>query len=142
MLTTMEKLIFLKRVPLFTELNSDILIAIGEIVTEKNFPAGQHIFHENEMGDTLYIILAGEVEISKIFADKEKKVLSRLQVTEFFGEMSIFDDRPRSATALAVKDTTLLSIQKSQFRDLISEYPEIMFEMYKVAIQRLRNANE
>jgi CRP/FNR family cyclic AMP-dependent transcriptional regulator len=142
MLSRMEKIIFLKKVPIFAELNSEILIALSEILNEEYYPANSIIFKENDIGDTLYIIFRGEVEISKTTEDGEKKVLAHLGATDIFGEMGVFDDKPRSATVIALKDTITLTINKAQFRDLIIEYPEIMFEMYRVAIERLRRTNE
>ncbi len=141
-LSLMEKVLFLKKVTLFDELNSDILIAIAEVAEEKEFQSNEVVFHENDIGDTLYLIVFGEVEISTIDTGGQKRKLNVLKSAEVFGEMSLFDSRPRSATATALKPARLLAIRKNQFRDLISDYPEIMFEMYRVAIERLRKADK
>ncbi|MFA5859531.1 MAG: cyclic nucleotide-binding domain-containing protein [Elusimicrobiota bacterium] len=141
-LSMMEKVLFLKKVSLFSELNSDILIAIAEVAEERDWNEKEVIFRENESGDTLYLIVFGEVEISITPQNSQKRVLNIAKSTEIFGEMSLFDSSPRSATAIAAKPVKLLALRKNQFRDLISEYPEIMFEMYRIAIERLRKADK
>ena len=100
------------------------------------------IFNENVMGDVLYIIKKGSVQIYKVLGSGQEKTLAVLHEQAFFGEMSLLDDSPRSASARAMEDSTLLNVDKDSFKEVVNEYPEIAFEIFKVFSQRLREANK
>ena len=142
MLSIMETILFLKRIPIFTNIHGEGLKRIADIAQEKVFEAGKVIFHENEMGDVLYIIKKGSVQIFKILGSGQEKTLAVLHEQAFFGEMSILDNSPRSASAKATEDSTLLAVDKESFKEVVNEYPEIAFEIFKVFSQRLREANK
>ena len=142
MLSIMETILFLKRIPIFTNIHGEGLKRIADIAQETVFEAGKVIFHENEMGDVLYIIKKGSVQIFKILGSGQEKTLAVLHEQAFFGEMSILDNSPRSASAKATEDSTLLAVDKESFKEVVNEYPEIAFEIFKVFSQRLREANK
>src|ERR1043166_8511401 len=96
------KIQFLRRVPIFGALNEDSLQRVASIMLEKSYSRKSIVFHEGDHGDTLYIIKAGRIKIAKVAIDGREKTLTILQPGDFFGEMAIFDNLPRSATAEAI----------------------------------------
>jgi hypothetical protein len=101
------------------------------------FAAGQEIFREGRPGAEMFIIEDGEVEISRLHGASEKR-LSTLGPGDFFGEMALLEDRPRSATARARTDCKLLPIDASTFDQLLRDNPEIAIRMMRKMSGRLR----
>ena len=99
------------------------------------------LFQEGDRGEEMYIIQAGKVKISKKVRGVDK-TLAMLEKGEFFGEMSILNDKPRSATAETVEDSDLLVIDRKTFDTLIRGNPEITVRFIKRLADRLREANE
>jgi HEAT repeat protein len=137
----MNRVLFLKKISLFQYLSLDQLLTIDEILDQKEFLSGETIFAQGSLGSNFYIIYRGTVVIRRKF-EQEEQELAQLSAGEFFGEMSLFDDAPRSATAVAATDCTLLAVDRSHFHSLIDQRPEIALEMCRVLSLRLRMANE
>ena len=110
---------------------------VAEIAKEIEVPKGIVLFHENEIGDCLYIVVSGQVEVIKTFEHKEK-ILAVLGEKECVGEMSILDDEPRSATVKTNTNVFLLKITNDDFKELINENPEIAFGVFKMFTGRIR----
>lgn len=142
MISIMETILFLKRIPLFSNIHGEGLKRIADISVEKVFEAGDIVFNEGDIGDVLYIIKKGSVKIFKKLENGEEKTLAVLKEQQYFGEMAILDDSTRSASARAAEDSILLSVDKENFREVVKEFPEIAFEIFKVFSQRLREANK
>lgn len=106
------------------------------------FLAGQEIFREGSPGDQMYVILEGEVEILKAAQAGSAKVLSTLGKGEFFGEMALIDDSPRSASAVAKVDTKLLGMTESVLDSYIQTNPDFASKMIRNLAKRLRGANK
>lgn len=140
MLSLMETIIFLKGVSIFREVDGEGLRFLAEKAEERVLEAGSIVCQENEMGDEMYIIKKGKVEIYR-GAGLTKSVIATLGEKSFFGEMAILEDAPRSASVKTLEDTTLIVIRKESFREAILEYPRIAFEALRVLSQRLREAN-
>lgn len=140
MLLTMEKILFLKTVPIFAGMSGEELRALAEIVDEVNFKEGDYIFHENDPGEELFVIVQGSVHVITGEGGAEK-VLATLHERDCFGEMSILDDEPRSATGRAAEDSLMLRVEREEFRELIREEPEVAFGVFRVFTRRLRQAN-
>lgn len=96
----------------------------------KKFEKDQIIFSEYERGDSFYLIQSGEVKILKLFGAIEK-TLDVLKEGEFFGEMAIMDDSPRSATAVAETDLTVLEFKKEGFKLLVENNPQVAINLLK-----------
>jgi len=133
MITTVEKVLFLKSVDLFRALPGEELATIAEIAEEQPFAAGDQIFAEGEPGDALYLVVEGAVKVHK-----GDKALSQLGEREVFGEMAVLDAEPRTASATVVKDAVLLKIGRDDFRDVLRERPEIGMGVLQVLSRRLR----
>ncbi len=135
MISTVEKALFLKSIELFSQIPGADLSQIAQITDEAHFEEGDEIFAEGELGDTLFFIIEGAVRIHS--GSDEIAVLGERQV---FGEMSLLDSEPRSASAGATTDVTLLKIQRDDFNEILSEKPEIAQGIIRVLTQRLRKS--
>ena len=136
MISTVEKVLFLKSVDLFRALPSEELAQIAEIAEEVPLAAGDRVFEEGEPGDSLYLIAEGRVRVHK--GDKE---LVRLSIRDVFGEMAVLDSEPRSASVTVTDDAVLLKIGRDDFRDILGERPEISMGVMKVLTRRLRETS-
>jgi len=138
-----SKISFLKRVPIFGGVGDESLTKMATITSEKSFSKRNIVFHEGDYGDTLYIIKMGRIKIAKVAIDGREKTLTILKTGDFFGEMAIFDDMPRSATAEAMdNDVKLFCISKTDFERLITENPSIALRIMKDLTRRIRQVNE
>ena len=99
--------------------------------------AGETLIHEGDLGDTAYCIVEGEVRVWKRGESGEVE-LARLGKGSIFGEMSIVDEKPRSASITAVTDTRLKELQRSQFLDSFQQDPEFAISLLRVLFERLR----
>ncbi len=106
----------------------------------KKLNPGEVLFNEGEIGEVMYLIRQGKVKIVK-GKGEEGKVLAVLKEGDFFGEMAIIDNSPRSATAIAVDEVTLLGIDKETFHSKIRENPLISYILETLS-RRLRGADE
>jgi len=137
------KIQFLRRVPIFGALNEDSMQRIASIMLEKAYSRKSIVFHEGDHGDTLYIIKSGRVKIAKVAIDGREKTLTIMQPGDFFGEMAIFDNLPRSATAEAIdSEVRLFGLSKKDFERLIHEYPSIALRIMKDLTRRIRQINQ
>ena len=117
------------------------LLVIDVLLASKEFLRDESIFREGSIGGEFYIIQRGTVAIQKRFGESERE-LARLSASECFGEMALFDDAPRSASAVAASDATLLALERSRFSSLLMQRPEMALEVCRVLSWRLRDANE
>jgi CRP-like cAMP-binding protein len=107
----------------------------------KNYKDGDIIFEENSIGKEMYIILTGNAKVIKK-KDGAETTLATLEEGDFFGEMSLFDNSPRSATVKALGDIKLLEINQKNFLKKISRDPSLAFRMLEKMSQRIRNSDE
>lgn len=136
----MSRVFFLRGIPLFQYLSLDDLLIIDDALTQKEFLAGETIFAEGSLGVEFCIVYRGSVLIQKKLVETQQE-LARLGPGECFGEMALFDDAPRSATAIASTDCTLLTLERSRFSSLLAQRPEMAWEVCRVLSLRLREAN-
>lgn len=135
MISTVEKVLFLKSIDLFSQIPGEDLAAVAIISTEERREQGDEVFAEGEAGDALYLVIDGKVRVHK-----QDRVIAELGERECFGEMAILDAAPRSATVTAVNDTNLLKLTREDFQDIMAEKPEIAMGIIKVLTRRLRDA--
>ncbi|MDI6756830.1 MAG: Crp/Fnr family transcriptional regulator [Endomicrobiia bacterium] len=131
----------LKKIVLFRRLSERDLDKIKSIGKFRNYKPGEIIFGENTSGNALYIVLSGVV---KIFTQTglKKKTLAYLQAGEFFGEMSLIDLKPRSASAVALENCELMVIEKKEFNRLLSRDVNIVLNIMRTLTLRLRTADQ
>jgi CRP/FNR family transcriptional regulator, cyclic AMP receptor protein len=136
----------LKTLPLFKELNSAELANVTSLFFEKVYSKNSTLFVEGMPGEILYVIKKGSVQITKKMATGAEAVLATLKEGEFLGEMSLIDNRPRTATARVAEESTLLVMTKKAFNMMMEKYPEVALKtllvFLKIANERLRKANE
>ena len=96
---------------------------------------------EDDPGDALYIVSAGQVKVVLIGEDGREVILSVLNDGDFFGEMSLIDDEPRSAHVIAMRDSRLLVLRRDDFQQQLQQVPSIALKVLKVMVQRLRRAD-
>ncbi len=138
----LERLLFLKRSPLFGEVPTDDLRVVVEQLREEACFVGERIFDIHDPVDEMYIVMSGKVGISLNENPELAQFVSVLGPGECFGEMGLLDDLPRSATAHVVEDVILLCLERDKLRGLLVSYPELAFGLLRSLSLRLRNANE
>ena len=138
---------FLKKLYLFEGLSDRAMFKIMGIMYAKEYPANEIIFSEKDIGRAVFIIKSGEVEITKSSKDTNKNiVLSKLSAGDFFGEMALLEEEPRSATARTTKNSELLFMYKVRFDALLEHYPrgaaKVVHNLAKMLSKRLRHTSE
>jgi len=134
MLTTVEKVLFLKSIDLFSRIPGEDLAQISVITEETTYEDGEIIFEEGQLGDALFLVVGGKVRVHR-----GNKEIARLSNGECFGEMAILDSAPRSATVTALDEVDCLKIEREDFYDILGEKPEIAQGIIRVLTARLRH---
>jgi CRP-like cAMP-binding protein len=129
-------------VPLFSGLDRAELDRFADLTREKFFPKGSVILFENDPGDSLYVIRSGRVKVVLIAEDGREVILGVLGVGEHFGELSLIDDRPRSAHVIAMDDSSLIVLRREDFRRRVESSPIIGWSLLRELSHRLRHADE
>jgi CRP/FNR family transcriptional regulator, cyclic AMP receptor protein len=137
MLTSVDRLLFVRRVPIFQELRDDFIVRLASVMDELTFPSNHSMFRQGEEGRSLYIVISGRIKIH--IDDRQLAVFSK---GESFGEMAIFDTQPRSATATTLEPSECLELTQEQLYDAIEETPEISVNIIRVLSRRIRNLNQ
>jgi CRP/FNR family cyclic AMP-dependent transcriptional regulator len=128
-----QRILFLKNVPLFSTMTPDTLAWVAEAADETSCPSGQVIFEKDSQGDSMYVIADGSVRIHD-----GDKTLASLPSGAFFGELSILDGETRSATATAETDCLLLVIRQNSFRRILSNRFDVTENLLKILVRRIR----
>ena len=126
---------------LFSGLSDEELIALKSITQTAFYPAGHVVFKEKDAGDGLYVIGDGRIDISATVAEGETKILSRLGPGEFFGEMAVVDNEPRSATATVEKEATLYFIPRDPMLRMLERLPRLSVGLVRSISLRMRDFN-
>jgi signal transduction histidine kinase len=130
----------LKKIPLFENLDTASLKKIQALLKQEKFKKGSTVIKEGDKGDSLFIILQGEVVVIKGKGRTKEKVTS-LQPFNFFGEMSLLEDKPRSASIVAEQDSLILKLDKKDFVRLVGKFPDISFKIMKTLSARIRETD-
>lgn len=136
MLTSVDRLLFVRGVPLFKELRDDFLVRLASIMDELAFPAKHTIFTQGQDGRSLYILVSGKVRVH--VGDRE---LARLEKGKFFGEMAVFDAEPRSASVTTLAPCECLVLTQQQLYEAIEETPGIAVNFIRLLSRRIREQN-
>lgn len=137
----------LKKQVLFEELKESELETISKVLIIESFPKGKHIFKEGDPTKGIYLIKKGKVEISKITPDGWKQTLAVLKDGNFFGELSIIEEKKNhGADAVALENTELFLFKKEEFEALEQKEPllilKIMKTIARVASRNVHTMNE
>jgi cyclic nucleotide-binding protein len=137
----MKELIALKRVPLFSTLTLDQLSSIDRLMVTRHYVKGETVFRKGDPGAELYVVEDGEMRVH-LDHDGSEVTLVRHGPGGVVGEMSVFDDQPRSASAQATVDTTVRVLRRDRLHAIVHEHPEVLLEFIKNLSQRLRDMDE
>src|SRR3954468_17215057 len=132
----------LAEVPLFAALDDDAATALSAALTSREVVRGHVVFSEGDPGDRLFVVLDGKVKISRTANDGRENLLTVLGPGEMFGELSLFDPGPRTATATAVTRSRLASLDHDDLRPLLLDRPGVSVHLLGALAQRLRRTNE
>jgi CRP-like cAMP-binding protein len=134
MLSTIEKVIILKTVDLFSATPEDVLAEVADLLVEQRVPNDTQIFAKDDPGDSMYIIVVGEVRVHD-----GATTLNYLGERMIFGEMALLDAAPRVASVTTVDDTLLLRLDQEPFFELMDDRIEIARGIIRVLTGHLRN---
>ncbi len=135
-LTTMEKITFLRGSSFFASLPLEELYHVGLSIEEESVQAGTTVIKEGTMGDKMYIVVSGELEVKKEGGPR----LAVIGEKQVFGDMALLDDEPRSASVEALGEVHLLSLQRANLERILRRYSSISFNMMRILSRRLREA--
>ena len=142
-LSVIERIIFLKQVNLFESMTIEQLKVLASISEDELVPQGTVIFNEGDPGGVVYVIVHGRIGIERT-SDRKDSILrlATLKARDSFGEMNLFDNSPRSASAIVVEDSLLLKLRAEPFLAIIHQHPDMSIELIKVLSMRIREAND
>jgi CRP/FNR family cyclic AMP-dependent transcriptional regulator len=132
----------LSRAPLFEALDEEATKALRAGVVEVQLGRGEHLFEEGDAGDQLYVVLDGKIKLTRAAADGRENLTSVLGPGEMFGELSLFDPRPRTMGAVAVTDTRLAALAHDELRGWLAGRPDVAMHLLRALVQRLRRTND
>ena len=143
---TLERMItFLLETPMFEKLDPSEIKQLVHIIEVKEFPAGEVLFKEGDLGDAWYALYRGKVDVIKDVGEGEKEIYP-LDAGACFGEIAILDGQPRSATIKAIEDSVALRISRESFEALLDQDHAVAFKLLRylavTLAQRARSTTE
>ena len=132
----------LRSIPLFVGLPATALAALAESLALVKAPTSQVVVCEGDWAEAMYVIASGRAKVTLYHRAGREVILTVLGPGDFFGEMSLFDSAPRSATVQALEDCQLLRLGKKEFLALVARHHEVAMALMGGLIARLRGANE
>jgi CRP-like cAMP-binding protein len=137
-----EALESLRAIPLFSSVSDEDLESIASLLIERRFPVGKTIVEEGLPGDYMYVIREGRVKVTKLSGDGREKILELLESGEFFGEMSLLDRAPRSASVKTLAETRVLALARNDFLSVLRRSPDLAMAVVQELTRRLRQVDE
>jgi CRP/FNR family cyclic AMP-dependent transcriptional regulator len=134
--------LLLRNVPLFSVLPENQLGLLTSMVTRKSFARGTSIITAGGPTDSLYIVISGRLKVMMSDDEGREVILAILGANEFFGEMSLVDDSPRSASVVAIEACELLSLAKRDFNKCLEDNFEMAMTVMRGLVKRLREADQ
>lgn len=132
----------LRQAPLFVALDDEAASALRATMVEIKISRGDELFVEGDPGEHLYVIVEGKIKLGTASSDGRESLLAVLGPGEMFGELSLFDPGPRTATATAIVDSKVLGLGHEDLGPWLSGRPAVSQELLKSLAQRLRRTNE
>ena len=137
----MDSIQLLRSIPLFDGLEIDDLESLAESLVARSLRAGTSIFAQGDRGDAMYIVASGDVNIFLPGQASRRVSLKDLGRGEYFGELALFDEKPRSASAVATTDCTLLELKHSTLEEYLHHRPRAAMAILRTISGRLRETN-
>lgn len=136
----------LRNVAIFKDLDDGELARVAEVCKEQTFNMGEYVFREGEQGNRLYLIVEGEVRISRVVPGSGEEALAVLKPGALFGEMAVFDRSERSTDAISNGGTRCLTLSRSDFELLLDLNRDIAYKVLWAVVRlqsmRLRQSND
>jgi CRP-like cAMP-binding protein len=130
--TSADRITELRRIPLFQDLTQDDLALIAQVVTGRSVPEGTVITRQGDAGSEAMIILSGTALV-----ERDGRVIDEMQRGDFFGEMSLMHDAPRSATVVATSEMDLLTMSSDDFCSMLEENPTVSVRVLRMVAARV-----
>lgn len=137
-----ENKAFLRRVPLFSSLSESQLDQLAAGSARRSYPKGRTIVSEGEPSQSMYILLAGRAKVQRSDSEGKEVILAVLGSGEFFGEMSLVDDAPRSASVITLEPCEFMAVGKDAFKAMLVQSPEMCMSVMRGLVRRLREADK
>ncbi len=139
--STMDKVPHLMKADIFSDLQVRELIAISSVTGERESPKDEIVVREGEPGDTMFVIISGEVSIIQNHGTPHETLINTIAEGDCFGEMALFEDKPRANTVKANTDAKFLVLGKREFEETMRAYPRIPINICRVFSERIRTSN-
>jgi len=137
-----EKILHLKQIEIFSDLSVNELAAVAAVTEEASFAEGDRVFEEGERGDTLYLVIEGEVSVIKDDQSDNAIELDSIGPGDYFGEMALFGNDRRSATIRVKQAARFLTLNKVELEEIVREYPQIALHVCRVLSDRIRHLHD
>src|SRR5258706_471240 len=137
-MTTIEKMMLLRQVPIFSALDAEDLEELSSIVEERRINKDKDLFREGDNGDAVYLIVTGRVRVFVGGGERPEKTINELGPGACIGEMAVLDSSPRSATVRALDRTRALRVPGGGFKRVMSERPEMSEAIVTELVRRMR----
>src|SRR5262245_15517819 len=137
-----EALETLRHIPLFSRVSDADLERVASLLIERRFPKNKTIVEEGLTGDYMYVLREGQVKVTKLSSDGREKVLELLEAGDFFGEMSLVDSAPRSASVKTMTAARVLALSRNDFLSLLRRSPDLAMAVVQELTRRLRQVDE
>ena len=134
--------LYFKQVSLFADLPDEDIRALMAVARKRTFRAGEVIFHREDVGQVLYVIKEGKVNICLMSPEGQEISLVVLGKGDFFGELAILDGLPRSTDAIALERVECYTLQRSDFHNAIMKNPKIAIQVLEILSRRLRKTDD
>ncbi len=131
----------LKSVPLFASFPEEQMRTLATLVTRRSAPRGSLIMAAGDATESLYVVISGRLKVMMGDAEGKEVILSLIGPGEFFGEMGLIDDSPRSASVIAIEPCELLSLSRRDFKKCMAENFDMTMAVMKGLVRRLREAD-
>lgn len=128
----------LHRVHMFSDLANSETDILTKHCTTRNYPANSILINEGDDSSSLYVIVEGEVKVFVNDEQGKEAILSIMGEGEYFGELSLIDDAPRSASVMTIKPTKVMIITKADFKRCLNDYPELAFNLIRAMSKQIR----
>jgi CRP/FNR family transcriptional regulator, cyclic AMP receptor protein len=132
----------LRKAPLFEALDDEATRELQDGAVEVKLTRGERLFDEGDAGDRLYVVLDGKIKLTHAATDGRENLVSVVGPGEMFGELSLFDPRPRTMSASAITDTRLAGVAHDYLRTWLSGRPDVAMNLLAALARRLRRTND
>jgi len=132
----------LRKIYLFADLPEEDLQAVSNLAATRTYPKNTIIISEGDDSDSLYAVLSGKVKVYLSDDDGREIIINILGEGEYFGELALLDDAPRSASVMTLEETKLAVISKSAFENCLSKNPQLALHVIRELSSRMRNLTQ